>query len=107
MSEADLTCPVCRAGNRAGPECRRCRADLSLLFELEDDRRALLERARQEMASGHWPDALATLRAARALRDGADVRQGEVACLLLQRDFPAAWERYLALRRTSSGSGAC
>lgn len=27
-----VVCPCCKAVNDAGPHCRRCRADLSLLF---------------------------------------------------------------------------
>ena len=33
-----LRCPVCKAENAQGPNCRRCKADLSLLFALEDRR---------------------------------------------------------------------
>ena len=30
-----IRCPVCKAENSQGPTCRRCKADLSLLFRLE------------------------------------------------------------------------
>ncbi len=35
-----LSCPVCKAENAQGPFCRRCKADLSLLFSLRQQLRA-------------------------------------------------------------------
>ena len=37
-----MKCPVCRAENDQGPQCRRCKADLALLFTLADQRRSAL-----------------------------------------------------------------
>ena len=46
-----MRCPVCRADNTEGPQCRRCRADLSPLFKSngtsdpdDDDYQALAEK---------------------------------------------------------------
>ena len=30
-----MICPCCKANNDSGPACRRCKADLSLLFAFE------------------------------------------------------------------------
>lgn len=50
-----MRCPVCRAENDRGPNCRRCRADLSLLFALEKQRRfqAIEHLLRRDFA-GAW-----------------------------------------------------
>ena len=41
-----MQCPVCKADNAQGPLCRRCKADLSLLFRLEARRAdVVLQRA--------------------------------------------------------------
>ena len=42
MFSNDFRCPVCRARVEPGPQCRRCKADLSLLVSLEDQRRRAL-----------------------------------------------------------------
>ena len=33
-----IRCPLCKADNLEGPACRRCKADLSMLFRLEERR---------------------------------------------------------------------
>ena len=54
-----MQCPICKARNDAGPQCRRCRADLSPLFELEKCRSRLLADAYLAMRSGRWDQARA------------------------------------------------
>jgi hypothetical protein len=89
-----MRCPVCRADNDQGSSCRRCRADLSLLLGLEEQRRFALEEARRSVARGR-------LRRARVLLDGVEAlrRDGESIRLralvsLLDRDFANAWRCY-------------
>ncbi len=53
-----MRCPVCKA-EAPGPQCRRCKADLAVLFDLESARRAQLEAAREHLAQGRLPEALA------------------------------------------------
>jgi hypothetical protein len=85
-----LRCPVCRAENDRGPTCRRCRADLGLLFRLESQRRRLLARARSELTRGRPDEALPLLDEADALRRGDDVRRLRAVAHLLRRDFARA-----------------
>jgi hypothetical protein len=87
-----MRCPVCRAENDQGPYCRRCRADLSLLFRLEEQRRRALERARGELARGRTEAALALLNQAEALRRGDDVLRLRAVTLLVRREFARAWQ---------------
>jgi hypothetical protein len=91
-----MRCPVCRAENDRGPQCRRCRADLTLLFRLEEQRRGVLERARNELARGRPDEALALLDEAEALRRGDDVLPLRAAAYLLRRGFAEAWRCYRA-----------
>jgi hypothetical protein len=93
-----IRCPACRADNAGGPSCRRCKADLSLLFALEARREALLGQARLEGAAARWQEALATAAEADALRqDGASLRLVAVAALMC-RDFHQAWRCYLGCK---------
>ncbi len=101
MSEA-ITCPVCRAGNDKGPACRRCKADLSLLFQLRGQRERALAAAYREAARGRWGRALDVALGAEALRGGEDVRRLLALGCLMRRDFARAWGWYAA--RTNSAS---
>lgn len=91
-----IPCPCCRAMNDAGPACRRCKADLSLLFALEEHRDQLLAEARRLAADGRVGDALAVVGEAEAIRAGDDARRLRAALHLLNRDFPAAFACYSA-----------
>ena len=92
-----MRCPVCRAENDQGPTCRRCRADLSLLFDLEGQRRRAVERARLELGRGRGQEALTLLDEAGALRRGDDVRRLRAVAYLLGRDFARALQCYRVL----------
>ena len=89
-----MQCPVCRADNTAGPQCRRCRADLSLLWELEEQRGRALAQAGWRLALGDAASALACADAADACRHDADAQRLLAAGRLLERDFAAAWQAY-------------
>ncbi len=54
---ATMVCPVCKAENAAGPACRRCKADLSLLFQLEEQRERTLAAARRLLAARRMDEA--------------------------------------------------
>ena len=96
MREIDmpLPCPVCRAANDQGPTCRRCRADLSLLFALDAQRQARLAVAASAAAQGRLDSAARHADQADAIRHGADVCELQAAVALLRRDFEAAWNAY-------------
>jgi len=57
-----MQCPVCRAHLEQGPACRRCRADLSELFQLEEQREQVMSTAYHAAAHGQWQRALALAR---------------------------------------------
>lgn len=89
-----IRCPACRAENADGPGCRRCKADLSMLFALEARRSALLARARADGAAGLWPEAYAAAAEADGLRRDDESSRLAAALALLCRDFHEAWRRY-------------
>ena len=89
-----VLCPCCKAANDTGPACRRCKADLSLLFAVEDQRTAAIDTARTLAAESRFADALAALDRAAELRRGDDVSRVRAAVLLLAGQFPAALAAY-------------
>lgn len=91
-----IACPCCRATNDRGPACRRCKADLSMLFALAARRESLLAAARARLAGGEPAAALEAIAEAEAIRDGAEVRRLRAAAGLLNRDFTAALAWYSA-----------
>jgi hypothetical protein len=70
-----LRCPVCRAENTTPSQCRRCKADLSLLWRLEDQRERALMAARAALDR---------------LRRGSDSLRLRAVTHLLRREFVAA-----------------
>ena len=87
-------CPCCRAANDAGPACRRCKADLSLLFAVEAERTSLVAAARTLAAECRYSESLAALDRAAQLRRGHDLSRVRATVLLLARDFAGALAAY-------------
>jgi hypothetical protein len=94
MMPAPFACPVCRAVIESGPQCRRCKADLSLLFALEARRDSFLAAARRSLAAGRANEALTLAHGVEQLRLGKDARQVIATAHLVRRDFAAAWRCY-------------
>jgi hypothetical protein len=89
-----MRCPACKADNAQGPQCRRCKADLALLFDLDSARRARLDAARGHLARGRWPEAAAGAAEADWLRRDGESQRLLAVARLLNRDFAGAWECY-------------
>jgi hypothetical protein len=87
--------------NEAGPQCRRCRADLSLLFAVETDRSERLARAAESLRTGRPAEALAAIGEAEGLRKGDDVLRLKAAARLAARDFAGALAAYHELANAS------
>jgi hypothetical protein len=90
-----IRCPVCKAENATGPTCRRCKADLSLVFALEEQREWAMSAARNALVAGRYEEAQrAALWADHVRRDEASRRLVALAALL-RRDHALAWrERF-------------
>jgi hypothetical protein len=89
-----ITCPCCRAANDVGPACRRCKADLALLFAVADRRGYLVSEARKLAAGGKYAESLRSLEEAAALRAGDDVRRLTAAVRLLDGQYATALAAY-------------
>ena len=98
-----MRCPVCKADNLQGPQCRRCKADLSLLFALEEQRQRTLAEARRYLRSGEWQAAAEHAATADWLRSDEDSRQLEAVTRLLGRDFAGAWQCYQSWHANHQG----
>jgi hypothetical protein len=96
-----MRCPVCKAENATGPNCRRCKADLGLLFALEEERTVLLRAARRLLDDGAWSEAATAAARADGLRRDEDSRRLLTAALLLGRDYWGAWRTF----RAATGEG--
>ena len=93
-----MRCPVCKAENSQGPQCRRCKADLSLLFALEEQRGRMLAEARRCVRRGEWQAAVENAEMAHGMRRDEDSHQLVAVAHLLGRDFVAAWQSYQSWR---------
>jgi hypothetical protein len=85
-----MRCPVCRASDNKDPQCRRCKADLTLLWNLERAREQLLAKAARAAAGS---DGMASWRyasQAHELQIGADSCKALAVAYLLCRDFAQA-----------------
>ncbi len=91
-------CPVCKAEVLEGSQCRRCRADLSLLVALRTERSRVLQCAEQQLAAGRFEDAAELARQADWLHSDADSRRLCATAYLMTRDFVAAWDCYCRWR---------
>ncbi len=89
-----LNCPACRAGNEQGPNCRRCKADLSLLFAIEAQRSRLVAAARAAIADRQLDKAADAVREAGELRGGTDLTRLGAVIALRQRDFAKARSKH-------------
>jgi len=85
-----IPCPCCKASNESGPACRRCKADLSLLFAVDAERTERMHDARRMLGEARYDDALQSLEEAVKLRRGGDLSRLKAVAFLLKRDFRAA-----------------
>lgn len=89
-----MRCPVCKADNSQPPSCRRCKADLALLWALEEQRKRMLAEARHCLQRGDWQAAREHIEDADWLRSDKETQQLQALAHLLGRDFAAAWQCY-------------
>ena len=92
-----MQCPVCRAQNDQGPTCRRCKADLTLLFDLEEQRSRALAVALDCVRRGRLREAKLVVMGVEALQAGDDCRRMRAVVHLLEGKFARAWEDYCTM----------
>lgn len=94
----NLACPVCRADNTAPRNCRRCRADLSLLWSLAAERQRLLDECQQAVCNGDAEVLLRQATRAHSLRHGEDTQRYLALGHLLQEHYFDAFRALSDLR---------
>ena len=100
-----LRCPVCKAENSTGPNCRRCKADLKLLFALEEQRERVLAEARADIAAGYWLEAQECAHEADGLRRDAESLKLMALTALLCGDYHQAWRSYTIWKEVAEATG--
>lgn len=102
---AVMRCPVCKAENTQGPTCRRCKADLSLLFQLEDQRARTLTEARRLLSAARTDEAEELAVEANWLRSDEESRRMLALTRLMAGDFAGVWGlvRPTGMRAEKSG----
>ncbi|QDU18258.1 hypothetical protein [Urbifossiella limnaea] len=89
-----VPCPCCKANNDAGPACRRCKADLALLFAADADASRLLAAARAALAAGRVADADALAQQSASIRRTPDALRTRAAARLMSGRFADALAAY-------------
>ena len=89
-----MRCPVCRAENDSGPQCRRCRADIGTLFALEDQRRRVLDVAYRCLYRGELRRTQSLVEGVQAFRDDVESRRLIACSALLRGHFAEAWRQF-------------
>ncbi len=92
-----IRCPLCKAENAEGAACRRCKADLSLLFRLEQQRAWTMAEIRRLLAAGRMAEAFSQALMAKWMRSDAESERLFALARLLKRDFAGAWRCYRTL----------
>lgn len=92
-----VSCPVCKAENSTPPNCRRCKADLSMIFALEQNKARLVAQALKALEEKRWQEAQEWARQARALSEEEEIEKLLALTSLLCGDFHQAWRSYGAV----------
>jgi hypothetical protein len=93
-----MRCPVCKAENSQGPQCRRCKADLSLLFALESQRRRTMDEVKNCLCRGDGTRAARHAATVDWLRGDTESQRLTALAHLLAGDFAQAWSSYRRYR---------
>jgi hypothetical protein len=97
-----MQCPVCKATVDEGRQCRRCRADLTLLRQVEAQAAQARWAAVGLAADGHMDRALALAERAVNLHRTAESVQLLAVLRLLKGDFAGAWQVYRSIQSPAS-----
>jgi hypothetical protein len=98
-----LICPVCRATNDQPPVCRRCKADLALLWSVAQQHDRHVAAARLALRRRDLALAAEHLHDAESLQTGPELHQLRAVLHLLRRDFTSAWREAVRARRLTAG----
>jgi len=91
---AVISCPNCKANNESGPLCRRCKSDISLLFQAFDRRAWVLRQSEISLRNGQLLESKCYLEEAELIQPGIEIDRMKAVIHLLNRDFAAAASWY-------------
>ena len=90
-------CPCCKATGNETTTCRRCKADLTPIVRLDEERAQLLALARIQLSGGSFSLAGQLLAKAESLDVDESSRQLRAMVYLLQSDFAQAWSMHAGM----------
>ena len=93
-----MLCPVCRADNDAPSACRRCKADLTLVWQMHQTRAELVGRAQSALVRRQLTHADYFIRQAEAIERDAETGRLRAVLSLLRGDFSAALASYAVVQ---------
>ncbi len=83
-------CPVCNARLKRGTTCHRCKADLALLIQVEEEAVHQLAKARAFFEDGDFGRAQAHAKRSMGLKASAEAAGLLAAAAFFNRDFQQA-----------------
>ncbi|SRR5579871_2702321 len=95
-----MRCPVCKAVVEQGPQCRRCRADLSLLFDLERQAENSCTDAVRLANTGQLDEAMRSATNAAGVHRTVESQRLLALLHLVRRDFAGAFAVYQQMKRS-------
>ena len=98
-----MKCPVCRAENGEEPNCRRCKADLSMCQAVLRRRSQAFALAGAAMLAGRSAEAVEHANETKRLKADAESERWLAMTSLMARDFPTAWASYQRWKLTGQG----
>jgi hypothetical protein len=99
-----MQCPICKAENTQGPQCRRCKADLSLLVRLESQRDWALHSSRSSLQRGDLVESGRLAVHADWLRSDKESTRLIAVVAVLSRDFDRAFRCHAILNAQSQAN---
>jgi hypothetical protein len=94
MIGKSLICPVCKAENRSPNSCRRCKADLTLLWDLKIHYDNKLAEALDKLRVGELDEAEETLQQVSRIRATPEVTALFAILRAKQHRFHLVWQLY-------------
>lgn len=86
----EFVCPVCSAQQPVADECRRCRADLSLVVSVRSEWLRLRRQCLVLMRQRRWTKATRVAQACLELSNDPATKKLLACCYLMQGDFAKA-----------------
>jgi hypothetical protein len=94
-STAEMSCPTCNARQKWSSQCRRCKCDLSMLFDVWKTSRLARSRCLAHLRAGRLVPALRAARRYRSLCPGSE----SIRLLAVTQLVSGSWAEALVTAR--------